>query len=66
MKEWIGDGKGFEGSCFVAVVVLNKGNSYIISFPEGSERNDPEIEGVICLNDDKKKKGIQCTKIAFR
>ena len=52
MKEWIGDGKGFEGRCFVAVVVFNKGNNYIISFQEGSERNDPEIEGVICLNDD--------------
>ena len=52
MKEWIGDGKGFERRCLVAVVVFNKGNNYIISFPEGSERNDPEIEGVICLNDD--------------
>lgn len=52
MKERIGDGRGFEGRCFVAVFVFNKGNNYILSFPEGSEINDPEREGVICLNDD--------------
>lgn len=56
MKEWIGDRRGFEGRCFAAVVVFSKRNNYILSFPEGSERNDPEIEGVICLNDDPKKK----------
>ena len=57
MKEWIDDGRGFEGRCFVAVVVFNKGNNYILrSFPGESERNDPEIEGVICLKDNPKNK----------